>query len=298
MFGRGGEEALACAAAGVDFDVVPGISSAIAVPAYAGIPGDPPRHHPRRRRALRSPRPGRPGIAGPLAGPRRERRHPRRADGPLDPRRALQRPSSGTAARPAHLPPPSRVAPPPPSGSWSAISSTWPAQSRTRTCPRRSSPSSATSSGCASRCAGTQRKQRRAHDAGRCTRSRPRAMRSCGREPTRRPCPPLTRAVVERVIHASADLGYRDDLVCDEPSLQAGHEALAARRARSSATSRWSRPASPGQRPVPGSTIPRSPQWQPIWGSPARRPPYASPSRRSVPARSGSSAARPRRCSS
>jgi uroporphyrin-III C-methyltransferase/precorrin-2 dehydrogenase/sirohydrochlorin ferrochelatase len=38
VFGRGGVEALACAAAGIDFDVVPGISSAIAVPAYAGIP--------------------------------------------------------------------------------------------------------------------------------------------------------------------------------------------------------------------------------------------------------------------
>ena len=38
VFGRGGEEALACAAAGVAWDVVPGISSALGVPARAGIP--------------------------------------------------------------------------------------------------------------------------------------------------------------------------------------------------------------------------------------------------------------------
>jgi uroporphyrinogen III methyltransferase/synthase len=38
VFARGGEEAEALAAAGVAFEIVPGISSAIAVPAYAGIP--------------------------------------------------------------------------------------------------------------------------------------------------------------------------------------------------------------------------------------------------------------------
>jgi precorrin-8X/cobalt-precorrin-8 methylmutase len=40
--------------------------------------------------------------------------------------------------------------------------------------------------------------------------------------------PPLTRAVIERVVHASADLDYVEDLVLDEVALRAGAAALAA----------------------------------------------------------------------
>lgn len=40
--------------------------------------------------------------------------------------------------------------------------------------------------------------------------------------------PPRSRAVAERVIHASADTGYVDDLVLDEAALDRGAEALRA----------------------------------------------------------------------
>ncbi|GAB4106974.1 precorrin-8X methylmutase [Micromonospora taraxaci] len=40
--------------------------------------------------------------------------------------------------------------------------------------------------------------------------------------------PPLTRAVTERVVHASADLAYVDELVCDEAALESGLAALRA----------------------------------------------------------------------
>jgi uroporphyrinogen III methyltransferase/synthase len=38
IFGRGGEEAEVLIAAGIEFEVVPGVTSAVAAPAYAGIP--------------------------------------------------------------------------------------------------------------------------------------------------------------------------------------------------------------------------------------------------------------------
>lgn len=38
VFGRGAEEALACAEAGVAWEVIPGVTSAVSVPARAGIP--------------------------------------------------------------------------------------------------------------------------------------------------------------------------------------------------------------------------------------------------------------------
>ena len=65
VFGRGGEEALALEQAGIEIEIVPGISSIAAVPAAAGIPithrGDlRPRHDrelPRRRRQRRRVRP-------------------------------------------------------------------------------------------------------------------------------------------------------------------------------------------------------------------------------------------------
>src|SRR5512145_1046712 len=44
VFGRGGEEASACARAGVPFEVVPGVSSIFGALAYAGIPLSDRRH--------------------------------------------------------------------------------------------------------------------------------------------------------------------------------------------------------------------------------------------------------------
>jgi uroporphyrinogen III methyltransferase/synthase len=44
VFGRGGEEASACSAAGVAFEIVPGVTAALAAPAFAGIPVTDRRH--------------------------------------------------------------------------------------------------------------------------------------------------------------------------------------------------------------------------------------------------------------
>lgn len=44
VFGRGGEEMSACRAAGVAFEVVPGVTSVLAAPAFAGIPVTDRRH--------------------------------------------------------------------------------------------------------------------------------------------------------------------------------------------------------------------------------------------------------------
>ena len=56
VYGRGGEEVLACREAGVPVEVVPGVSSAFAAPGRRGHPADPPRDRRRRARDERARR--------------------------------------------------------------------------------------------------------------------------------------------------------------------------------------------------------------------------------------------------
>ena len=84
VFGRGSEEAAACREAGVPVYVVPGVSSAIAAPAAAGIPVT-ARGLARSFAVVTAQRAGRTGEVDDWRAGRR--RYPRRADGPGQPRR-------------------------------------------------------------------------------------------------------------------------------------------------------------------------------------------------------------------
>lgn len=63
IFGRGGEEAERLCDAGIDFEVVPGISSALAVPLFAGIPLTHRRYTPEIAIVTGHENPGKPGAS-------------------------------------------------------------------------------------------------------------------------------------------------------------------------------------------------------------------------------------------
>ena len=96
VLGRGGEEALACVAAGVPVEVVPGVTSAVAVPAAAGIPVT---HRGRSEQVTIAS--GHEGLDWALAGG--AGRDPRPAHGCQRPRRRPP-PSWSRTARPATTP--------------------------------------------------------------------------------------------------------------------------------------------------------------------------------------------------
>ena len=110
--------------------------------------------------------------------------------------------------------------------------------------------------------------------------------------------PALTRAVTERVVHASADLEYADTLLADEDALRAGREALLAGAPVVCDTRMVAGGITRREATVP-LLDPRAAQLAASEGITAHRRRDA-PGRgaRPAPAPSGSSATRPRRCSS
>jgi uroporphyrinogen III methyltransferase/synthase len=152
LFGRGGEEAQALRAAGIPFEVVPGVTSAIAVPAYAGHPGHRPRARVARDVHHRPPRGDRtrPAVRRGSVGPARPAgRHARLPDGgeaPAGHRAALV--AHGLAAAT-----PAAVIERGTLGSQRTIVATIAtiaAEAAAAACARRPSSSSARPSGCAS----------------------------------------------------------------------------------------------------------------------------------------------------
>ena len=105
IFGRGGEEAEALRQAGIAYEIVPGVTAALAAAACAGIPADPPRSR-QRRRLRHRPRAAR-QADGPLSTGRPWPASPARWSSTwASPGLPRSRPRCcGTASRPTRRPP-------------------------------------------------------------------------------------------------------------------------------------------------------------------------------------------------
>ena len=139
VFGRGGEELVACADAGIEARVIPGVSSAIAVPAVAGIP----LTHRGLIQAFTVVSghvpPGHPDSTVDWAALARAGSTHRRADGRAHPRRRSPPPSSTAGSTRPPRRPWSPTAPCPASGSSAPTS---PPSRRPRTRPASARPRS------------------------------------------------------------------------------------------------------------------------------------------------------------